>query len=406
MMKMSHVADGALHAYLDGACDERERREIETHLEACQDCRARLDEAAALSRHASELLSELEPLSPRAPAWREIEARAAARSRGGTRRSRLKPLAWAASIVIAFGLGWMSQPLLFVARDAAYAPASAPPAAEPEALRQERFAGQRLDEEAPRDAVGRSAGADASLADQPGAGSADVAGEASRNAAAEAGRRPPVRLQKAAEAETEERVRGLAEGAATDSERQARPRQPATEPPSGAVATRPAEKTEVTRNREEHLAAPLPREAAEESSDALPSATATAALRAMAAEEISLGEFLPVQPAEAAVWLGAPLVTLPELDLQRVEVGPGTGVDGATPGLPLVRMTYLDAAGHQIVLLQQRVRVDGDEHADLPSLRIDPDGSTSYRWRRNGYWLALQAELSSDSLRSLADRVR
>lgn len=392
---MSHVTDGALHAYLDGACDERERREIEAHLEACGSCRARRDEAAAVSQRASDLLSELEPLSPEAPAWREIEARAAARRGSTARRSRLRPLAWAASIVIAFGLGWMSQSLMFMARSPADMPsASAPapriPAPERDAVQAGRTAEQGIEEEAYTDRVGRSVG-DQRLDDL------------AREAVADAARPRPAALQKAAETETEERASGVAEGAATDPERRDAPRQRAAEPRPEAAAAPPAEKTEIVQNRRRDLAAPFAREAAEEPSDVL--AARRAALPVTVTEEVSPAEFLPVQPAEAAVWLGAPLVTLPELDLQRVEVGPGTRVDGATAGLPLVRMTYLDAAGHEIVLLQQRIGSEAEGEGDLPAFRIDPDGATSYRWRRDGYWLALQAALSSDSLRSLADRV-
>ncbi|MDP3908783.1 MAG: zf-HC2 domain-containing protein, partial [Gemmatimonadales bacterium] len=90
---MSHVDDGALHAYLDGEVTAAERAEIEAHLAGCAACRTRLDEERALIGRASEVLGRAQP---------PLQTR---RSRRGARRWVL-PLTWAATVVLAVGLGY------------------------------------------------------------------------------------------------------------------------------------------------------------------------------------------------------------------------------------------------------------------------------------------------------------
>ncbi|TNF83169.1 MAG: hypothetical protein EP299_01190 [Acidobacteria bacterium] len=117
---------------------------------------------------------------------------------------------------------------------------------------------------------------------------------------------------------------------------------------------------------------------------------------------------MATDPDDAASRLGGELRTLPDLDLRRVEVMPGSGVEGGLDHLPAVRMIYLDAAGHEIVLLQQLL-APGDRATvpAEPTLVVEPSGLKSYRWRDSeGYLLILQGEVSSDSLRALADLVR
>ncbi len=111
--------------------------------------------------------------------------------------------------------------------------------------------------------------------------------------------------------------------------------------------------------------------------------------------------FFESPPAAAETWLGAPLRTLPDLELEKVEVGPGDAVAGEISGRPLVRLVYRDAAGQVIELLQQRE--DGES---APSLVVTPAGVRSYRWSEGGYRLTLTGALSADSLRGLAERVR
>jgi hypothetical protein len=93
---MSHVDEGQLHAYLDGGLSAMDAVRVERHLADCAPCREHLDKARGLVSRAAKLLEWASPperampplsdLRPTAPQWRT-------------------PVAWAATIVIALGLG-------------------------------------------------------------------------------------------------------------------------------------------------------------------------------------------------------------------------------------------------------------------------------------------------------------
>jgi hypothetical protein len=108
---MSHVDDGALHAYLDGALDSfpgAEADRIRSHLEACEVCSQRLEEERQLRAEASTILAGAGTYVGDMPPFEELRARASARERA--RRpgaGRVTRLAWAASLVIGLGSGWM-----------------------------------------------------------------------------------------------------------------------------------------------------------------------------------------------------------------------------------------------------------------------------------------------------------
>jgi hypothetical protein len=98
---MSHVDDGTLHAYLDGELTPAESGRLDAHLAACQACRGRLQEERALIERASKLLSRAVPPTPvrAAPPLHEL------RQPRVMWRLRM-PLAWAATILFAVGIGW------------------------------------------------------------------------------------------------------------------------------------------------------------------------------------------------------------------------------------------------------------------------------------------------------------
>lgn len=106
---MSHVDEGALHAYLDGALDEfpaAEAERIRAHLDACASCARRLEEERVIRSDAHAMLSLAVP-NVEAPSFEELRAyvqRTRERKRG---IGRLQRLGWAASIVVAVGAGWM-----------------------------------------------------------------------------------------------------------------------------------------------------------------------------------------------------------------------------------------------------------------------------------------------------------
>jgi hypothetical protein len=101
-LTMSHVDDGTLHAYLDGELATVEREHLEAHLAGCPACQARLAEARVLVERANSILGQALPLVEAPPALATL------------RRPRLRwrpalPLAWAATVLLALGLGWYAH---------------------------------------------------------------------------------------------------------------------------------------------------------------------------------------------------------------------------------------------------------------------------------------------------------
>ncbi len=103
---MSHADEGTLHAYLDGELTPVEVTGLEQHLAACAPCRGRLEEARALIARAQRLLAQAEPPTE-ATAPRRVPA--AAGSRMARPLPRWLPLAWAASVLLALGGGWLAH---------------------------------------------------------------------------------------------------------------------------------------------------------------------------------------------------------------------------------------------------------------------------------------------------------
>jgi hypothetical protein len=106
---MQHVAEGVLHAYLDGALDEYPASEAEharEHLEVCEACRDRLEAERVIRDRAAAILGVGKP-EVGFPNLEELRAHARARApRRGPASGRLYRLGWAASIVLALGAGW------------------------------------------------------------------------------------------------------------------------------------------------------------------------------------------------------------------------------------------------------------------------------------------------------------
>ena len=98
---MSHVDDGTLHTYLDGELAPAEARGVDAHVAQCPACRERLEEERALITRAGELLALAAPPDRELPPFRAGDVRPPTRLWW---RVRL-PLAWAATIVLALGIG-------------------------------------------------------------------------------------------------------------------------------------------------------------------------------------------------------------------------------------------------------------------------------------------------------------
>lgn len=403
---MSHIEEGRLHAYLDGECAEREIEQIEAHVATCGACQDRLAAAMAATRAASEILAEVEPGPVSAPGWRELEERAAARTRRGPRRVWARPsLAWAAVIAIAFGLGWYSNTYwskASFAPESRYRLADAP-----------TTAARALESEPSRQAAtGAQAGAE--LAEQSAESKIEVERVLQDSRLKTANELPatppPVGRRAAAEGEVDKVDREETFAAARErpqsNENLARTvteeiaARPPAEPSAAAAGVETPSQLARRKLQEARAdqASPYDDSLAALADELRPAEFAAGAVRT---------DFLAVQPEDAARWLDAELRTLPDLELQRVEVGPGSSVAGALPRLPVVRLVYADAAGNRFSLTQQFVG-DWSLDADLsaPVLTMDPNGRTTYRWVDRGYQLILSSEVSSDSLRALAERVR
>jgi hypothetical protein len=102
---MSHVDEGTLHAYLDGELTPAEAQGVDAHIAQCPGCRERLDVERALITRTQELLALAAPPDRDVPPFR-------AGARKPPRRLwwqvRL-PLAWAATVVLAIGIGTLLE---------------------------------------------------------------------------------------------------------------------------------------------------------------------------------------------------------------------------------------------------------------------------------------------------------
>lgn len=99
---MPHLDEGTFHELLDGEIPSSDLPPIQAHLAACSECRARLQEARELAGEADRLIETIELTEPAAPRAAVIPSRRPARPWG-------RDLAWAATVVVAVGAGYMAR---------------------------------------------------------------------------------------------------------------------------------------------------------------------------------------------------------------------------------------------------------------------------------------------------------
>ncbi|MEX2471313.1 MAG: zf-HC2 domain-containing protein [Gemmatimonadota bacterium] len=109
---MSHVDEGALHAYLDGALEEYptgEARRIRAHLERCERCAEALTEARRIRDRAESVLAApaLNVTPPPLEELKRIARSGEAKERMSRTWGRRQRFGWAASVVLALGIGWI-----------------------------------------------------------------------------------------------------------------------------------------------------------------------------------------------------------------------------------------------------------------------------------------------------------
>lgn len=107
---MPHVSRGTLHAYLDGALDDvaAASAEVREHIHRCSACSARLAEERTVRDAAAAILDRAGwPVD--VPPFEDLRRRAALADEGAGdgKTGRVTRLAWAASIVLALGTGWV-----------------------------------------------------------------------------------------------------------------------------------------------------------------------------------------------------------------------------------------------------------------------------------------------------------
>jgi hypothetical protein len=104
---MRHIPEEELHAYLDQGLSRSQCVEIESHLATCPACQSERDSIAALRDRTTALLAKLAPPRGFPPAFETLHRRAQAQASAHRRRMQIG--AWAASLVVAVGLGWTAN---------------------------------------------------------------------------------------------------------------------------------------------------------------------------------------------------------------------------------------------------------------------------------------------------------
>lgn len=97
---MSHPDDGTIQALLDGELEPAEQARLEAHVASCAACAARVREAREFLQEAERLVEVLAVPDAGGASVRPLRIR---------RRFPLRTLAWAASIVMAVGIGYYGR---------------------------------------------------------------------------------------------------------------------------------------------------------------------------------------------------------------------------------------------------------------------------------------------------------
>jgi anti-sigma factor RsiW len=397
---MSHLDEGQLHELLDGELDEPARAAALAHLTGCERCKAAYDEAASFLAEADRLIdavqvpamagaaplvveSQKSEVEPAAPAF---DFRLSTEEKRRRRLTTYRTLAWAASIVVAVGIGWVGSgmskraaPVTESARDEiAVAPAATPLAesvpAEAAQLTESRA--KQAPESKARAATG------ASTADRR-----DLAGSAPAANQAYALRDSGVAADHAASEEVSAQS-AVAPTAAAPAREAVKPAAPPTPAPLAARRQLAAE-----RARSEPDAAALGAVA-----------SADIAVRGM----ITPTAFQIVGMEEAVRILGGSIRLIDGMSPTRFMTGRGRGST-------LVRVVYEDPPGRELWLDQ--ARVDGEDKEGVRSattllpgdtlLVVKESGTRSLGWvDQHGFQLRLTGFLSGDSLQAIQARVR
>jgi anti-sigma factor RsiW len=370
---MSHLDEGQLAALLDGELEPETKRTVEAHLAACAECRALWDEIRDFAGEADRLVASVE-LPPRQSLTASPAVTAAPKGSSPDMARRplpLRTLAWAATVVLAVGLGYSLRSVSRTEAPAAMIPATA--ADKQLADREEKGA-------------------------EPSASAAPTTPPTARNDLAQQGdsretnpklSAPPASkpIQDGAGA-----VPGLATGNAS-----------AGHPPAARNATAPVASPQGTlQPTDAHVKRAVPERTARESISELTLSRARDGFQA-----VDLESAVRIQ--------GGSIRLVDGLNPERVLSGPGRLLPGGDPTLEIVRVVYLDPPGRELWLDQQRARPSTEAERDQRRSTLLPgdtilapaaEGGTSIRWLdQHGFLLSLTGFLPEDSLRAIIPRV-
>jgi anti-sigma factor RsiW len=335
---MWHPEDGVLHSLLDGELTGDARLKVEAHLRICAECDTRFREAKAFAVEADSLVNAIDVPPAHAPGRTRLP---------GRRRIRFTTLAWAATLVLAAGLGYWGQDTIRRARPAELREGDRP-AARPAARAESIAATSPMSKAAP--------GADETATDRV------TSGRDKRRATDEtlppAGPESPL-AKTGRQAENWARV---------------------SEPPAEAEPTAPAV-----------------------------GGVAAAAERPRPDEAAPLG-WRTVTMEQAVQALGGAVRLVDGLTPERFDVGPGTLVPGGDPTREVVRVVYagggivLDQQRTQEPAAMRRTA----RYEDAAARRLTAQpAAQEIEWRsKDGFRYVVTGSVGADSLEALADRVR
>ena len=396
---MSHIDEVRLHEYLDGlerpdaataGRQDGRTAEVEAHLAECAECAALLEEVQLIRDRAATLLRDAAPVHVSMPPFEEIQARAEARARKAPRRvfamNRLTALGWAATIVLAVGVGWLARGSFNFG------------SSEPEELRQREVAA--LEVEAPAAAMDVASGAEEADRGAPVPAQQEATGRRSAHEPVEEEvTTPPMtdeRLQMAVAPPAEpERTEILAEPSANVAE----PEQPAAAKADAMVAGGVVAGGVV---------------ADEEQREARGRGAAVPDIDAQVNEAFAQETWVAADRSAAERHLGRALLTVEGLPVAGVRVG-------EVSGLPAVLVLQTLPSGDSLDLVQWRqadAGLQAPKWAAVSADRVAEEAVPEPRARegasvtdmtviaRDGFLVALRAAVSRDSLAALAGRIR
>jgi hypothetical protein len=330
--------------------------------------------ASRVSTTAKERAIEIDGATHKSPAVRPIFPREgiapAPPSAPRRRRINWTRLAWAASVVLALGLGYLSadltrspQPVQQVAMQPA--PTGQPASAAPSVSTTERI--QETHQATPSSRAPARSRPGRILVKPTGARGVPKAAPGRELAALP----PPTRR-------TDETAKAGAGGA------------PANAPAAAAAA---------------------PSDARNLAGVAAPAAGRVRAYAAAEAPDARPTGFRQVSLEEAVRRLAGSIRLVDGMVPARVEVGPGQLVAGAAPARDVVRVIYADAGGRPLFLDQQPGEGTGPSvNGLMPGDTLvtpTPSGGAQVRWvDRRGWWLSLTGTAPLDSLRAMVARIR